>query len=40
MEIKFHSYENIEWNCLQIELNWIQIRLDLNLMKVGCIYKV
>jgi hypothetical protein len=25
---------------MQFELNWIQIQLDLNLMKVGCIHKV
>jgi hypothetical protein len=40
VEIKFHSYENMEWNCMQFEFNSIQIWLDLNLMKVGCIHKV
>jgi hypothetical protein len=40
VKIKFHSYEYIEWNYMQFEFNSIQIWLDLNLMKVGCIYKV
>jgi hypothetical protein len=25
MNIKFHMNENIEWHCMQLELNWIEL---------------
>ncbi len=31
VKIKFHSTENIEWHCLQDELNWIQIQVEIKI---------
>jgi hypothetical protein len=31
---KLHLNENIEWHCMQFELNWIRIFLNLNLKKI------
>jgi hypothetical protein len=33
--IKFHSNENIEWHCMDFELNWIVFQLKKNKMKIG-----
>jgi len=38
LEIKFHLNENIEWHCMQLELNWntldsYSIKLSLNLIE-------
>ncbi len=40
VKIKFHSIENIEWHCMElnwieIQLNWIQIKLQRNGMQIG-----
>ncbi len=43
VKIKFYSTENNEWNCMQLELNWvqiyelnwIQIELKINGMQIG-----
>jgi hypothetical protein len=34
VKFKFHSNENIEWHCMQLELNWAQIPLNRNGMQI------